>query len=85
MPVKTKNEMRQYNKQYYAKKVADRPDCFVCGKKFTPVKYTDENGVQVVEMMIGHAVCSALHKKQKKLKEDLLDIEYQLFRKSMRD
>ena len=44
MPVKTKNEMRKYNREYYAKKVADRPNCFVCGKKFSPVKYTDENG-----------------------------------------
>jgi hypothetical protein len=85
MPERTKSDIRKYNKQYYAKKNEDKPDCYVCGKKFTPVKYTDENGIQVVEMMIGHAVCSALHKKQKKLKEDLLDIEYQLFRKSMRD
>ena len=37
MVVKTKNEMRKYNREYYAKKVADRPDCFICGKKFSPV------------------------------------------------
>ena len=84
MPIKTKNEMRKYNREYYAKKVSDRPDCFICGKKFSPVRYTDENGVQVVEMMIGHAVCSALHKKQRKLKEDLLNLEYDLYRKSLR-
>ena len=48
MPVKTKNEMRKYNREYYAKKVADRPDCFVCGKKFSPVKYTDKNGEELI-------------------------------------
>ena len=84
MPVKTKTEMRQYNKQYYAKKIADRPKCFVCEKPFSPVKYTDENGIQVVEMMIGHSVCSALFRKQKKMKEDLLNLEYALYKKSLR-
>ena len=84
MTIKTREEMKQYNKQYYKTKTAEKPSCFVCNKHFTPVKYSDENGVQVVEMMIGHAVCAGLFKKQKKLKEDLLDLEYSIFLKSVR-
>ena len=84
MPLKTKNEMRKYNREYFAEKIADRTECFVCQKPFRPVKYTDENGVQVVEMMIGHSVCSALFRKQKKMKADLLNLEYALYKKSLR-
>ena len=84
MTIKTREEMKQYNKQYYKTKTAEKPCCFVCNKHFTPVKYSDENGVQVVEMMIGHSVCSALFRKQKKLKEDLLDLDYALYKKSLR-
>jgi hypothetical protein len=60
--------------------------CSVCGKPFKHYKYyVCENGgmmkneLKSVEFRTSHAGCNSLVEKIKKLKEELLDLEFKLF------
>lgn len=60
--------------------------CSVCGKPFKHYKYyVCENGAMIknelksVEFRTAHAGCCSLMDKIKKLKDELLDLEFKLF------
>ena len=64
--------------------------CNVCGKKFKHYKYFYcENGAMLktdiknVEFVTAHAGCRSLVDKIKKLKDELLDLEFKLYCKKV--
>lgn len=71
-------------------KVLDLPDdcCYICQKHFKTYKRTtlDESvGMIELDIISTHTSCRKLMKKREKLINDLLEIEYDIFMKQIKD
>lgn len=56
--------------------------CILCSRPFKHynlIKKTQTNELKEVEIVLAHATCRNLMKKRDKLKEALLDVEYDIY------
>lgn len=55
--------------------------CTTCGKQYTHRRrhYYDENNMKCVELITTHPGCRSLLNKIRKLKDEMIDLEFELF------